>query len=402
MKTENLPWSEKYRPAYFSHIVGQDEVIERIREFIKNPKYQRKKALLLHGPPGIGKTTIALVAAKEMDAELFELNASDFRNKEKLEKILKPAVEQKSLYNKKKLILIDEVDGITGFADRGGIPELIRIIEESTYPIIITANDAFKQSLSSLRNKVEMVALKTPSNRDIKEILEKVLEKENKQIKEEILLKIAIKSNGDARAAINDLESIANLENTGDIEFSTRNKEVSIFEALKIVLKGKPTEDTLNVFDNVKEPIDEIILWIEKNVPIEYQKEELQRAFEKISKTDIFKSRITKQQYWRFLLYENFLLSYGISASKNKSKPGFSAYKKPTRILKIWMANQKFAKRKTIAEKYSKLTHVGQKRIMQDFSLLIPILKNSKIQKQMKLTEEEIAYVNGLELVVQS
>lgn len=394
MTEKNLPLSEKYRPTHFSQIIGQKEVVERIKKFVTQFKYERKKALLLHGPPGTGKTTLALVAAKETDAELFELNASDFRNKEKMETILKPALEQKSLYKENKIILIDEVDGISGFADRGGLPELIRIIEKSEYPVIITANNAFKQNLSSLRNKTEVIAIKSPSNVEIKQLLEKILSKEKKTVDENTLIKISVKCKGDIRAAINDLESLINMKSCENVELFQRNKETSIIDALRIVLKGKPCEETIGVYDSVKEPLDEILLWMEKNVPLEYSGEEIYNAFEKISKTDIFKSRIINQQYWRFLVYENFLLSYGIAASKNKIKSGLTAYKKPTRILKIWMSNQKLAKKKDIAEKYAKITHIGKKRAIQDFNLLLPILQNEKIQKQMKLTPEEIFYIN--------
>jgi replication factor C large subunit len=386
-------WVEKYRPNSFSEIVGQKEVIERLNDFIKNYKYQRRKAILLHGPAGVGKTTLALVAAKETDSEIFELNASDFRNKIQLQEKLKPVLEQQSLLKKRKLILIDEVDGISAI-DRGGLPELIRLIELTTYPIIITANDVYKKSLSSITKKVELLEIKQANYSQIKDRLIKVLEKEDKFIDGNVLTKISIKANGDIRAAINDLQSAASMENPEEIILGERNKQISIFEALKLVLKGKPMPETIGVFDNVKEPIDEIILWMEKNVPLEYKEEELKNAFEKISRTDIFKGRIHKQQYWRFLVYENFLLSYGISASKKNPKLGFTSYKRPTRILKIWMANQKYAKRKTIAEKYAKLVHIGTKRAIQEFNWIKPILQNTQVQKQLRLTKEEISYLN--------
>ena len=69
-------------------------------------------------------------------------------------------------------------------------------------------------------------------------------------------------------------------------------------------------------------PLDEIILWVEKNLPMEYEGEELARAFDLLSKVDVFKGRIYKQQYWRFLVYENAFLSYGISSSKKQVKFG--------------------------------------------------------------------------------
>ena len=106
---------------------------------------------------------------------------------------------------------------------------------------------------------------------------------------------------------------------------------------------------------------------------LEYKGRELARAYDLLSKTDIFRGRIYKQQYWRFLVYENIFLSYGISSSKKSAKPGFTTYKKPTRILKIWMNNQKNIKKKSISAKYAEHVHIGKKRA-QGISIIKQIL----------------------------
>lgn len=390
-----MPWSETYRPKTFDDVIGQELAVARLKEFIKNYKYERKKAILLHGAPGVGKTTLALVAAKETNSELFELNASDVRNKAGIIERLKPALEQQSLISTNKIILIDEIDGLSGTKDRGGIPELMRLIETTNYPVIITANDAWKKALSPVRKKSEVIELKPFGHLTIKQRLVKILEKENKFLDGNILTKIAIKANGDIRAAINDLESVAKMEHPEEMLLEDRNKRTSIVDAIKVILKGKPMNETLRIFDSVKEPLDEIILWMEKNVPLEYRYKELERAFDKISKADVFKGRIYKKQYWRFLVYENILLSYGIAASKSSPKPGAVTYKKPTRILKIWMSNIKLAKKKSIAQKYAPYVHIGSKRAMNEFGEIKMFLKdNTHIQKELKLTDEEIAYLH--------
>jgi replication factor C large subunit len=185
------------------------------------------------------------------------------------------------------------------------------------------------------------------------------------------------------------------------IKFDERNKETDIFNTLRILFKEKPTNETLSLFDSLNMSIDEIMLWIEENIPADYLGKELSRAYNSLSKGDIFKGRIYKQQYWRFLVYENIFLSYGISASKESAKPGFSTYKKPTRILKIWMNNQKTAKKKTIAQKYAGHVHIGEKRAMREFPVIKMIIKsNPEIQKEIKLNEEEIEYLLQPEEVV--
>lgn len=387
-----IQWTEKYRPKFFSDVKGQDLAIGKIKDLLKslNPK-----ALILHGPAGTGKTSLAYVAAQETNSEIFELNASDLRNKEKLKEILKPAIEQKSLLKEKKIILVDEVDGISA-VDRGGLTELISLINLSTYPMIITANDIWNKKFSALRRKAELVQLREIDYKTIKNIMIFILRKEKNFVDNDILTNIALKAKGDLRAAINDLQIIAGMEEPA-VLLDERNKEIDIFNALRLIFKGKPTNDILGTFDSVKMPIDEIILWVEENIPTEYEGEALARAYDLLSKVDLFKGRIYKQQYWRFLVYENIFLSYGISSSKKDKKNfGFTSYKKPTRILKMWLNNQRTAKKKSIAQKYSRYVHVGVKRAMKEFDLVKKIINsNEKIQKELRLTEDEVAYLKG-------
>lgn len=389
-----INWTEKYRPKKYLEVKGQNLAIEKVKHFVENFKSIKKNALVLHGPPGTGKTTLAHVAANETGSEVFELNASDLRNKKKLQEILKPAMEQQSLTKESKIILVDEVDGISA-ADWGGLNELLSLIEFTTHPVIITANDIWNRKLSSLRRKSDMIQLREIDYKTIKEILINILKKENKFISYDILTSISIKAKGDLRAAINDIQTASNLEDPSKIHIDERNKEVDIFNALRLIFKGKATNDTLRIFDSVKMPIDEIILWVEENIPLEYQGEELAKAYDRLSKVDVFKERIYKQQYWRFLVYENALLSYGIASSKKNIKTGFTSYKKPTRILKIWLHNRRTAKKKSIAQKYSKYVHVGLKRAMKEFPIIKPILKDEDIRKELKLTEEEIIYLDN-------
>lgn len=398
MQEQKISWAEKYRPKKLIEFKGQKEAIEKVRKFVIdfNSSPKSKSAIILYGPPGTGKTTLAHIMASETQAEIFELNASDLRNKDKLNEILKPAIEQKSLIKERKIILVDEVDGISA-VDRGGLPELIRLIEISSYPLIITANDIWDNKLSSLRKKCDLIQLKEIDYKTIKDHLIYLLRKENLFIKNEILTSISVRARGDLRAAINDLQTISKIKDPSSMVFDERNKESDIFNALKQVFRGKPSKELLEVYDSVDMPIDEIILWVEENIPYEYQNKELYQAFEMLSKTDIFKRRIYRQQYWRFLVYENIFLSFGISASKKEIKTGYTTYKKPSRILKIWLHNQRTLKKKSIAEKYAKYNHIGLKRALNEFKILTPILKKPEVQEELKLNDEEKEYLNKIQ-----
>ena len=235
-----IPLSEKYRPKTFNDIKGQDFAITKVKAFFNafEKGLSHKNAILLHGPAGVGKTTIAAVLAKELTYEIFELNASDLRNRKNLEAVLKPSTLQKSLFSKGKIILVDEADGVTA-TDYGGITELIAVIEKTKFPIIITANDVWQKKFSLLRRKCELVPLKETDYSTTLTLLYDIINKEGKKVEEMLVKGIAAKSKGDLRAAINDLQSVLYSE-TGDVtheDIHEREKKQDIFNALRNVFK---------------------------------------------------------------------------------------------------------------------------------------------------------------------
>ena len=259
-KHESL--AEKYRIRKYLEIIKQDSAIDEVKKFLK--EFPKKKALILYGPAGTGKTSLALAAAKENDYEVLELNSSDLRNRVQLEAILKPATEQRSLFKKGKILLVDEVDGVTG-TDVGGVAELIRLVESTKFPIIMTCNDVWQSKLSQLRQKCKVVEMKSLQTFTILEILKRVAEKEGIKKELSFLNKIAIKSQGDIRAALNDLQSYA----SGDIidvdSLEKRDVEDNIFNILKKIFKER--QPFLDIFDSTKMSLDEILLWLEENIP---------------------------------------------------------------------------------------------------------------------------------------
>jgi len=390
MTEKNLPLIEKYRVKTFEEIKGQDIAISEIKTFFKS--FPRKKAIILNGPAGTGKTSLTIALAREFNLELFELNASDLRNRSKLEEILKPATEQSSLFKKSKIILMDEADGITA-TDRGGLPELIALIEKTAFPIIITANDIWQQKFSLLRQKCNIINVKELKDSAILEILRSIIQKENITIKPEILSAIAKKSRGDVRSALNDLQIARDLgEDSLMSELHEREKEESIFNLLKVVFQSPTDHRITQIYDSTDMELNEIMLWVEENIPTEYSGKALCRAIECLSKADVFKGRIYRQQHWRFLVYQNFFLSAGISSATKLKSNKFTQYKRPSRILKIWLSNQKNAKKKSIVEKYSRETHMSKRKAMQE-SFLLPLILNKNAQIKLDLDEKEQDYL---------
>jgi replication factor C large subunit len=394
MNMDNVPWCEKYRAKGFSDIKGQDLAVDKVKIFLKS--FPKKRAIVLHGPPGVGKTSLAYAIASEMDAEILELNASDFRNKAKIAEIVGPASRQKSLFRKNKIILIDEVDGISAMKDRGGLGELLILMEKSSFPVIITANDIWNKKFSLLRRKAEVVQLKEVDYKVVLNLLNEVCEKENCVVSNEVLTSIAIKARGDIRAALNDLQILSKMDSPELVqEVGDRNKEQSIFTALQHVFQtARIDEDMLRIYDEVNMPIDDVFLWVEENLPLAYKGGELCNAVEALSLADVFRGRIRRQRHWRFMVYEYFLLGAGVASVKKYNRSGWTQYKKPSRILKIWLQNQRSAKKKSICQKYARHCHISTKTAMKDFMLLKVILQKPEIREGLMLSDDEIAYLD--------
>jgi replication factor C large subunit len=379
---------EKYRPKTYEDIAGQEKAIDDMKHFLK--EFPKRKGIILYGPAGTGKTSLALAAAKANNLEILELNASDLRNRLKLEQIVRPASEQRSLFKHGKMIIMDEVDGVTG-TDIGGIPELLKIIGTTRYPIVMTCNDVWQSKLAPIRAKCHLIEMKALSTLSILEILKRISEKENINKNISFLSQIAIKSQGDVRAAVNDLQSYAYEHSILVDTTERRNVEDNIFNILRKLFKERG--DFLELFDSTKMSLDEIFLWIEENIPREYRNESLAKAYYALSKADVFRGRIYREQYWRFLIYQNAFQSAGISYAKKMPSQNFTKYETPKRVLKIWLHNQKTEKKKTIAKKYAHMVHCSLKRIMRDFDLLRPVMKKPEVQKQLQMSEEEMEFL---------
>lgn len=384
---------EKYRPKSVNEIRGQDSSVIKIKKLIDDGK-----PILIYGPAGVGKTSAAIALANDLGYDLIEVNASDTRNKASIKTIVVNAAKQQSLFSKGKLILVDELDGIEGTHDRGGLTELASILDgKQKYPIILVANDPWESKFSTVRKKCTMVEFKHLNYLSISSILKYIADKEEIKTNIEIINDIARNSAGDARAAINDFEIAGRdkkevrAEDLGII--GKREKEESIFQALRLVFKSKETESILGVFNNVDMDMDEIIFWIDENMPFEYKGMDLVNGYGYLSLADVYRGRIKRRQHWRFLAYVNNFMTAGVALAKFEKNPGFVGYKRTTRILKMWMAKQKRLKRNGIASKVGRSIHCSARMAARDVLPYLKIMYNNNMNFDFDLDEDETEWL---------
>ncbi|MBI3032336.1 replication factor C large subunit [Candidatus Woesearchaeota archaeon] len=397
-------WIRKYQPKTTGEVIARQSSLQKLKDFVVNYNTQKKKAVIIYGGSGSGKTCSVYALAHDLNYEILEINASDFRNKEAIEHLIGGATKQRSLFSVSKVILVDEIDGLSGTKDRGGIAALISVIKESKFPVICTATDPYDQKLNQLRKECELIEYQTLAYTSIFNCLKAICEKEKVQFDEMLLKSLARKADGDLRAGINDLQMLTHatkMLRKEDLDLiSDRNKTETMFNALMKVFKTTDLETSKTAFENVAEDVDEIFLWLDENLPKEYvHPEDLARAYHYLSRADVYRGRIRRWQYWRFTVYILVLLSSGIALSKSEKYKGFVQYGPTKRILKLWQVNMKYAKRKAIAAKIAAKTHSSSRRVIQDTLLYVQVMmKKSKsycdaFTKEFDLDQEEVGWI---------
>ena len=329
-----LPWFLKYQLTSSKDLFETKE-IKKVRDFFeawkkkdlekdtKSAQKIRSKGLLLVGMPGSGKTTTLTLFGEEYGYEIYEMNASDARNKKSINEHILDVIKQKSLFGSEKLLLIDEADGVSGTNDRGGLAEIVKLSKESPYPLVFTANDKTSDKIKAIKKITTVVDFEAHSYELLEGIAKRILSGEQVEYREQDLQEfIEQRDSADIRGFINDLQSSVwreNGKNTFIIELSInlelRTYTKKIEQVLEKIFYSYP-EDALNSTFNSDVNMDDLMLYLEENVPTLYRGQALALAFNELAKADIFKGRIYKWQYWRYMVYIFFYSTFGVSDAK--------------------------------------------------------------------------------------
>jgi replication factor C large subunit len=317
-----IPWVVKYRPSRIADVVNQEEAKKAFLNWLDSwlQGKPERKAALLYGPPGSGKTSLVEAAAREYGLELLEMNASDYRRASDIERVALVSSRGASLVRARgKIILLDEVDGISATADLGALDAIVNLINKTSYPVVLVANDPWDPKLRELREVCLLIEFKRLTKTEIKKVLQNICRNERLDCEDEALNFIAERAEGDLRSAINDIEALG--EGFGRITYALartvlgyRNRELNSFEVVRRILTAKYSWQARVAASQTDLAPDELIQWINENVPRQaVDPEDLWRAFESLSRADIYMARVVKSGSWDLLAYASDMMTAGVA-----------------------------------------------------------------------------------------
>ena len=446
---------EKYRPRTLSEVRGNHKAVEELRKWALNWPAE-KTAALLYGKPGIGKTSSAVALANDMGWQVLELNASDKRTQGAINVTAGAASRNASLQNAQKLILLDEIDNLHGNSDRGGAKAVTELVKKTREPVILTANDLYGVS-STLRGHCKLVAFFAIKEESAQKALVDIWHNEKRDVLraheavadlmtrleqperasrdaadlEAISADLAVltdseleletlgetltdidrslsavdmvsiqqivkNARGDLRSAITDFQ--AYFGGT-QMETASRDRAHTPFDLMRSIFSDTDAIKPLIISYGVDETPEDLIHWVDENLPRSLKDGALARAFQVLRRADVYLGRTRKRQNYGLWRYAAELMTSGINvvSRQNRGQRHAAAkYSPPTNWMRLGQTRSKRALRDAVATKIGTANHISVSKARQDAIPLYKALTErdpAGIAAALILTADELAFL---------
>ncbi len=399
-----VKWTEKYRPSSLKEVLGNGKAVDELLAWANS--WERgapiSGAVILYGPAGTGKTSAALALARQFGWDWIEMNASDARTAGAIQKIAGPASQSRTFSGQRRLVILDEADNLHGTADRGGAAAMLKLVRDTSQPVLLIANEYYEIE-KPLRDAAKGIQFRSVRSTTIAQALREICRAEGIACDPDALMLIAERAGGDMRSAINDLQAAAEgsrelkLE---DVATAERDVKSSIFKVLEIIFKGASAREALQASYDLDESPEDLINWVDENLPLAYQGEDLWHGYESLARADIFLGRVARRQNFGLWRYAGFLMTGGVQASRAKMRHGYVAFRPPSMWRRMGQTRKARSVRDSAAKKIAAHCHVSAsfaRAELMDFVGML--LKDRKIAAplaaELGLEAEEIALLLG-------
>jgi replication factor C large subunit len=373
-------WVEKYRPKKMEEMIGNEDCRVAASVWLKKWK-PGAKALLLMGPPGTGKTTLANLLAKQFRMNIVELNASDTRTKDKLEKKIGEAILTVSLFGERSLIFLDEVDGLLGRSDYGGVEFIKEAVKVTQNPIIMAANDQDADEIKKLGSSCIALTFKPPPPRQVEMYLRRIARLEKSKASDEDIVAFVSSAGGDLRHAINSLQSGNTIALGG-----FKDKASPIAQGFDAFFDSKDPVTALAALRGISlSPIERVRELYRCLVRSNLPPDKLSEALGVLSEADMLMGKIMKNQEWRLLRYLDNMIAYKLLPVIRGQNVRYATDDLPfTTLLRIWNDSKKV---KEISLKYARRSGTsGSSARSQDLPFLFALCGEKGFRDELEKT----------------
>ena len=410
-------WAERYRPKSLREVVGNPTAVSELERWARSWEKGTpdRRAVILAGPPGTGKTSAAIALANDMGWTVVEMNASDRRNAEAVRQVAFRGATAQTFSDSgeflttaaggRKLVLLDEADNLVGRQDTGGIGAIVDTIRRSGQPIVLIANDYYglTRRSSSIRSLCRTIKFKSIHPSSAKLVLRQIAKAEGVAVPDEVIEYLGDHADGDLRSAINDLELIAQGETevlTKAVEsIGARDRESSVYAALQEIFRSGDARRARDSTRNLDESPEDLILWIDENIPVDYRREDdLERGLRALGRADEYLARTRRRQQYGLWAYASDLMAMGVAVAR-QGRFGGGQYMFPQWLLKQSRTRGRRQVRTSLASKIGRHLHtsraVALTDILSPFRFLFANDGDFRFAStiELDLNEKEVAFL---------